>query len=166
MSAHLGWVAIGPGAFDQGPSGMGVAGCGHRPLPAWLTGGIFRGHQAQAFHQFAWMINTSAIANFCYHDHGAGAWHTAPGLQGLDHGVEAPGLHVIVPCLFETLEACGLLMNRPDLCLKDDWLRRGGTDHLREPAEVGRAPMWPGPPHGYPVAATRRSDGTWRLGDR
>ena len=54
----------GPGAFDQGPSGMGVAGFGHRPLPAWLTGGIFRGNQAQELHQFAWMINTSEIANF------------------------------------------------------------------------------------------------------
>jgi len=52
---------------------------------------------------------------------------------------------VILPCLFETLEAFGLLMNGTDLCLKDDWLRRGGTDHLREPAEVGRAPIGPAP---------------------
>ena len=63
MSAHLGWVAIGPCAFDQGPSGMGVAGFGHRPLPALLTGGIFRGVRTKN-SSFAWIIKTSEIANF------------------------------------------------------------------------------------------------------
>ena len=60
-SAHLGWVALGPGAFDQGPSGMGVAGFGHRPLPAWLTGGIFRGNKAQSMHQFTWLVDAGEI---------------------------------------------------------------------------------------------------------
>jgi hypothetical protein len=64
LSAPLGWVAISPGAFYKSPSGMGVAGFGHGPLPAWRTSGLFRGHQAQAFHQFSWMINTRSIANF------------------------------------------------------------------------------------------------------
>jgi hypothetical protein len=50
---------------------------------------------------------------------------------------------VILPGLFETLEACARLMNRTDIVLNDDWRRRGGTDHLREPAEVGRVPISP-----------------------
>ena len=32
-------------------------------------------------------------------------------------------------------------MNRMDIFLKAEWLRRGGTDHLSEPLEVGRAPI-------------------------
>ena len=63
LSAHLGWIALRPGAFDQSPSGLGVAGFGHGPLPALRTRGLVRGHQAQAFHQCSWMINTRAIAN-------------------------------------------------------------------------------------------------------
>jgi hypothetical protein len=89
------------------------------------------------------MINTREIANCCYHGDGHGAWHTAQGVQGLDHRVQTPGVHVILPCLFETPEACGRLMNCPDICLKDAWRRRGGTAHLSEPSEVGRAPMGP-----------------------
>ena len=50
---------------------------------------------------------------------------------------------MILQFLFETLEAFGVLMNRTDIFLKDDLLRRGRTDHLREPAEVGRAPIGP-----------------------
>ena len=50
---------------------------------------------------------------------------------------------MLVPCLVETLAACGLLMHRPDLCFKDEWRRRWGTAHRREPSVVGRAPMGP-----------------------
>ena len=50
---------------------------------------------------------------------------------------------MILQFLFETLESFGLLMNRTDIFLKDDLLRRCGTDHLREPAEMGRAPIGP-----------------------
>jgi hypothetical protein len=62
-SAPLGWVAIGPGAFDQSPSDMGVAGLGDSPRPALLTGGLVQGTQAQAFHQCSWVNNTREIAN-------------------------------------------------------------------------------------------------------
>ena len=47
----------------QGDTTLGVAGVGHGPLPAVRTGGIFRGHQAHAFHQCSWSINMSEIAN-------------------------------------------------------------------------------------------------------
>ena len=66
-------------------------------------------------------------------------------MPGLDHGVQTPDVHVLLPCLFEPLEACGRRMHRPDLCLPDEWRRRGGTDPRRKPAEVGRAPSGPAP---------------------
>jgi hypothetical protein len=36
-------------------------------------------------------------------------------------------MHVLSSCLFETLEAFGRLVNRPDRFLADDLLRRCGT---------------------------------------
>jgi hypothetical protein len=77
LSGHLGGVALGPGACDQSPSGLGVAGVGDGPRPALLTGGICRGNQAQACHPFAWLIHTRAIANVGHHGDSPGAWHTA-----------------------------------------------------------------------------------------
>ena len=89
------------------------------------------------------MIHTRARAHGCSQGAGHGAWPTAPGVPCLDHWVHTPGLHVIVPCLFETLEAVGLLMHGTAICLKDDVRRRGGTDPRRAPLAVGRAPMGP-----------------------
>jgi hypothetical protein len=66
--------------------------------------------------------------------------HPAEGLQCLDDRVQAPRLHVLCECLCETLQACGVFGDRADVCLKDDWLGGCGTDHCREPPEVGRAP--------------------------
>ena len=40
MSADFRGIAIGPGAFDEHASGMGVAGFGHRPLSALRPGGV------------------------------------------------------------------------------------------------------------------------------
>jgi len=36
--------------------------------------------------------------------------------------------------VLQTLEACGMLLNRTDVFLKNDLLRRCGTHHLREPS--------------------------------
>jgi hypothetical protein len=41
VAADLGGIAVGPGPFDEGAAGMGVAGFGDGPLPAALTTGIF-----------------------------------------------------------------------------------------------------------------------------
>jgi hypothetical protein len=131
LSAHRGGVALGPGAFDQRPSGRGGAGCGDGPLAALRTGGRFRGPQAHDCPQGSWMRKTSAIANFSYHGDGHGAWPTAPGWHG------------IVPFLFETLEACGLLMNRRHRVVPAEGRCRGGTAPLSEPSAGGRAPMGP-----------------------
>src|SRR5919201_5076144 len=64
MSADLGGIAVGPGAFHERPSGMGVASFGDRALLASLNGGIFRRDQPQEFHQFSWGIKTGQVANF------------------------------------------------------------------------------------------------------
>jgi hypothetical protein len=67
-------------------------------------------------------------------------------LQGLNRRGQASRFDVIVECLFQTLEACGMFGDGTDICLQDDGLRRGRADHCREPSERGRAPI--GPAHG------------------
>ena len=41
VATDVGGIPVGPSAFDQGESGMGVPGCGDRPLSASLPAGIF-----------------------------------------------------------------------------------------------------------------------------
>jgi hypothetical protein len=48
-----------------------------------------------------------------------------------------------VEFLVQPLESLGVFVDRSDVFLKDDLLRGGGTDHLGEPPEVGRAPGGP-----------------------
>ena len=50
---------------------------------------------------------------------------------------------MLLECLFETLEAFGVFVDGSDICLKDDWWRRCGADHCREPPQMGRAPSGP-----------------------
>jgi hypothetical protein len=52
----------------------------------------------------------------------------------------APGCDPLLECLVEPLEVFGVFRNGMDLFWKDDWLCRGRTDDLREPAEMGRVP--------------------------
>jgi hypothetical protein len=57
-------VAIGPGTFDQSPTGMGSAGFGNGTLPAALATGVFRGDQPQEFPEFPGMIEARQVAKF------------------------------------------------------------------------------------------------------
>ena len=75
-------------------------------------------------------------------------WHAAQGLQRLDHRGQTPGVDVLLEFLFESLEAFGVFVNRPDVCLQDDVLRGRGTDHFGEPSESGPGPSEPGPRSG------------------
>ena len=75
--------------------------------------------------------------------HRHGALDTAQGLEGLDHRSEAPGLHLLVECEFQTPQAFRLFGDGLDVFLKDHLLRGCGTDHLAEPAQVGGAPVGP-----------------------
>jgi hypothetical protein len=122
---------------------MGVASFGERALLASFTGGVFRRDQPQEFHQFSWGIKTGQVANFGDHGDGHGALHATESLQGFDHRVQTPGLHVLVEFLVETLEAFDVFGHRTDIFLEHDLLRRGRTDALREPPEMGEAPVGP-----------------------
>ena len=122
---------------------MGGTGFGHRPLPASLPTGVFRGDQAQELHECSWGIKACQVAHGGHHGHGHGALAAAQGLERLDHRVQAPRFDRALACLFETLESCGMLLNGMDIFLKDDGLSRCGADDFRKPPEVGRAPMCP-----------------------
>src|SRR5262245_12188782 len=50
---------------------------------------------------------------------------------------------MLVEFLLKPLEAFGMLLNRSDVFLKNNLLRGRGTDHFREPPQVGRAPIGP-----------------------
>lgn len=140
MSTAFGGLALGPGAFEQRPAGLGVAGCGHRPVPASLGTGVCRGDQAQACHECSGGINAGQVAHVGPQGHGHGPGDAAPGLESRHHRGHVPRGDLNLPCWCETLASCGLRLNGMDLCWKDEWLSRGGADHCCAPPEGGWAP--------------------------
>jgi hypothetical protein len=64
-------------------------------------------------------------------------------LERVNHRAEPPGCDLLVEFLVKTLEPFGVLGDRPDIFLEDDWLGWGGIDDLAEPAQVSRAPGGP-----------------------
>jgi hypothetical protein len=163
LSADLRGIAIGPGAFDEPASGMAGACLGHRPLSALRPGGVCCGSQAHALHQCSGGRTPGQGTQGCSQGDGHRAWHAAPGLQSLDHRGQPPGLHVLVECLLEPLEVCGMRLDYSDVGVKNTGLRGRGTDHGRAPPQVGRAPTGPGRGRGYRGAAHRLADGLGRL---
>jgi hypothetical protein len=143
MPADLGWIAGCPGAFAQGASGMGVAGFGNGSLSASLTRGILRRNQAQELHELSGVIAAGEVAQFRHRGHRHRELHAAQRLKRLDDRGQPPGFDLLLEFLFEPLEAFGGFGDRPDICWENDGLRRGGTDHFREPSEMGRAPCGP-----------------------
>jgi hypothetical protein len=124
---------------------MGMTGFGEGPLPPSLPSGGFGGDQPQKLHQLSGVIKPREIAEFRHGGDSHRALHTTQGLQCIDDRVSTPGLDLLVEFLVKTLEACGVFGHRADICLQDDVLRRGGTDDLGEPSEVGQAPIgWAG----------------------
>jgi hypothetical protein len=103
---------------------MGVGRCGHGALPTVFASRICRGDQAQKLPEFSGALKPCQVTPCGHQGDGHGAWHPTQSLEGFDHRGQTPGLDVIVPCLVETLEAVGRLLNRSDVCLKDDVLRR------------------------------------------
>jgi hypothetical protein len=143
VAPDVGGIPVGPGAFDQDAAGLGVAGCGERTLPAALTTGVCRGDQAQRVQPWSGLRDARPVAA-CGHDGASdGARHPPSALQGLDHGLPSPGFALLLPCVRQTREACGVLVDRADGFLADARWRRGGTDHGGEPAPMGRAPRGP-----------------------
>jgi hypothetical protein len=113
--ADLGGRAVRSGAFNQSLAGMGMTGLGHRPLLAPRTRGRLRGEQAHELHALSGMIKARQVAECRHGDDRNSARHAPQGLEGLDDRGQAPRLHVIVPCLFEMWEACGVCGNGMDL---------------------------------------------------
>src|SRR4029450_4753950 len=68
---------------------------------------------------------------------------------------QAPVWHVLVAFLVETLEALGVCSDRPDIFLEHDVLRRGRAEDLREPPEMGGAPI--GPAHRADILSAQES---------
>jgi hypothetical protein len=64
----------------------------------------------------------------------------AAGLERVDHGPEAPGMHLILEFQLKPPEPVAVFRHRPHLCLEDEVLSGRGTDDLTEPAPVGWAP--------------------------
>jgi hypothetical protein len=89
------------------------------------------------------MINAGEVSEFSDHGDRHRELDAASGLKGLDHRRQAPGVDLRVELWFETLEAFGVLGDRPHLFLEDDVLRGGGTNHLGTPPERGWAPRGP-----------------------
>ena len=58
-------------------------------------------------------------------------------------GAKRQVLHLLVECEFQTSQTFSLFGDGLDVCLKDDLLRRCGTHHLAEPAQVGGTPVGP-----------------------
>ncbi len=74
---------------------------------------------------------------------GSDKLHAPQGLERLDDGRPAPRLDLRVELRPHPLQAGLAFRDRPDTFLKDDLLGGGGTDHGREPAQLGRAPIGP-----------------------
>jgi hypothetical protein len=140
VAADFRRITVRPGAFDEGVSRMGVPRLGARALTPPLTPGVCRGGQAQVTPALSGGVKARQLPSFCEAGDGDGTWHTPQGLKGLDHRLKTPGVHQLVAFVFETLQACSVLVHRPDIFLEDDLLRWGRPHHFREPAQVGRPP--------------------------
>ena len=85
-------------------------------------------------------IEARQVAEFGYGGHGHSELHAAQSLEGFHYWGEASGFDPLLEFLVETLEAFGVFGHSADIFLKDDLLRWGRTDDLREPSEMGGVP--------------------------
>ena len=143
MAADVGGIAIRPGAFDQGPAGRRVAGVGDAPLAPPFPAGVCRRQQAQAFMSCRGVSNTGQIAQFGHDGDGHGELDATQGLEGLDHRRKRQVFTGSWSAWSRRWRRSVCSCTGPDICLEDDLLGWGRTDHGREPPEVGRAPSGP-----------------------
>jgi hypothetical protein len=143
MATHLGRIAVGPGPFNESATRMGIARFGNGPLATPCTGGILRGNQPQEFHDLSGIIEARQVSKFGHRGDRDSELHTAEGLKGLDHRVQAPRFDLLLEFVFETLEALGVVVDRTDIFLEDNLLRGCGTDDFGEPPQMGGVPGGP-----------------------
>src|SRR5688572_19601583 len=90
MPADLGRIAVGPGAFNKRPAGMGIARLGHATLATAITTGVFRRREPEITHEWSGGIKTGAIAEFRHRGHRDGELDPPQALEGVDHRGESP----------------------------------------------------------------------------
>ena len=140
----IGWVAGGPGACNQHPSGMGVTGFGNGSLPASLGTGVRCGNQAEALRSslgFSQRVRSPMSATRVM---ATVHWTPRRACGAATTGCKRHDLTCSCSAC-KALEACGMLLDRTDICWKDDVLRWCGAHHCREPPQVGRVPIRPAP---------------------
>jgi hypothetical protein len=143
MPPDFGRVARGPGACEQGSAGLGVAGLRDAALTPPLARGGFGGCEAQGTQELSGGLEAGEVPQCGYGGDRHGALHAPSGLERCDHWGETPGVPLVLACLLQTLETLGVCGNGPDVCLADALRRRGGTDDLAAPPQVGGAPGSP-----------------------
>lgn len=143
VTADVGRIPVGPSAFDQGAARVGVAGLGERSLAAMVSRGGLQGREAEITPQLAGRIEPREVPPFCHDGDRDGALDAAEGLERVDHGMQAPGVHLILELLRKPSKTFAVFRHRPDVCWEDDWLRWRGTDDLTEPAPGGPGSRWP-----------------------
>jgi hypothetical protein len=140
MSTYLGCTTLGSGPVNESPTGMGMASVGAGTLAAPLGTGIFRGGQAQEFHECSGGIEAGEVSEFRHRGDGYGKLDATPGLEGFDHRAQAPGFGRRVELLFQALKSLGGFAHSPDIFLEDHVLCGRETDDLRAPSEMGWTP--------------------------
>src|SRR5215475_4858462 len=70
MAADFGWIPVRPGPFDQGTTGMRIAGLGNTTLLPPRPTGIFRGGEPEIIHELAGVLEAREVAQFGHHGHG------------------------------------------------------------------------------------------------
>lgn len=116
-------VAIGPGAFDQRPAGMGVPSLRDTALPAPLASRVFRWCEAQIVHQLSRGIETGEVPEFGHRGHRNRELDATQGLEGFDHRGEPPRRHLRCEFLLQARKTFGLLHHSSDVFLEHDLLR-------------------------------------------
>jgi hypothetical protein len=139
-TTHLGRIAGGPGAFEQRPTGMGMARFGEAALrPPLPTGRVRRDHPPIT-HAWSGVFAPGEVSQVRHEGDGRGALHPPEGLQGFHHREPPPGVRLRWPRLCEPLQAFSGFGDRPHGCLEDDVVRGCGTDAFGEPMPRRRAP--------------------------
>jgi hypothetical protein len=80
-----GRIPVGPGAFDQRTTGMGLPGLGDAPLLPPRPTRRFRGGEPQRMHELPGGLEACQVSSLRHRGYGDGALDAAPRLEGLDH---------------------------------------------------------------------------------
>ena len=85
------------------------------------------------------VLETAQVAEFGHEGDGHRELDATHGLEGLDDGGQTPALDLLSEFGLQALESFLMFRHGPDVLLEDDLLGGRGTDHFRQPAQMG----WP-----------------------